>query len=27
LVISGDFGNLSLISLYWDGKRMNIGTV
>jgi hypothetical protein len=26
-VISGDFSNLSLISLYWDGKRMNIGAV
>jgi hypothetical protein len=26
-VISEDFGNLSLISLYWDGKRMNIGAV
>jgi hypothetical protein len=26
-VILGDFGNLSLISLYWDGKMMNIGAV
>ena len=26
-VISGDFGNLSMISLYWDGKMMNIGVV